>query len=878
MKVRIYLFIIFTTLWTVVSQECIGSIISNRYDFDNIINIQYTPNNASCSSWFTDQGSWMGFTIPKKENWINGFCGPFDLDARKWMASSLTEVSFDSSSETFIPDSISYFPGEAYFSAYSTKGKIQQRLIFVNKNSALLVCESDGILPLSFTNQKSSFGSAFTIEKNSCILKLNSKTKLVATFVPKTRISITGSKYKAVTPTAKKTYVVISYFYDLKEEESGLQKAVDIVSNPDKYIVEHNVRWEGYLKSTLRNDLPKEYDRVAVKSIVTLLSNWRSSKGDLLHDGVIPSHAVDYFIGFWGWDSWKHAVALAGFAPELAKNQVRAMFDYQTPEGMVIDCIYTNKSENNERDSKPPLAAWAVQQIYKTTGDVSFVKEMYPKLLKYYQWWYKYRDNNRNGVCEFGSVDGTAEAAAWESGMDNAIRFDDATMVKNGIGAWSFNQESVDLNAYLAFEYIQLKELAAIAQQSFTELDRKEQIINYFFDDEKGFFFDRRLIDGTFVHEEGCEAFIPFWAGIATQKQADRANKYFADPNKFATYIPLPTVSADNPKFTSNGYWRGPIWLDQVYFGIRGLRNYGYQELADQYTQRVFDRLKGLKEDAPIHENYDTHTGGRLKSPNFSWSAAHLLMMYKECGKIDNSVKNYCSFEARYRKFAYIKYVELGEIKKQNNYSETLWSDYSELKIAQLVKNKTYTLKVIVANWDSGNLDRYKVRVWIDWNNDYVFDVDELVDTQLIPQIGHSGEEHNLNFKLLIPNNAVEGKGLRMRVFLHFVEQDVDGESPCGKVDSGEAQDYSLYIVPSTVSIDVKNLDESIVYPNPTSGELNVNSTYLGRELSLFTLDGKKLYEGICSSKIDLSQYSPGVYILKVSTPKESKRCIVIVK
>ena len=47
----------------------------------------------------------------------------------------------------------------------------------------------------------------------------------------------------------------------------------------------------------------------------------------------------------------------------------------------------------------------------------------------------------------------------------------------------------------------------------------------------------------------------------------------------------------------------------------------------------AFDRLAGLKEGAPIHENYDTHTGARLKAPHFSWSAVHLLLLYEEYGK-----------------------------------------------------------------------------------------------------------------------------------------------------------------------------------------------------------------------------------------------------
>ena len=67
------------------------------------------------------------------------------------------------------------------------------------------------------------------------------------------------------------------------------------------------------------------------------------------------------------------------------------------------------------------------------------------------------------------------------------------------------------------------------------------------------------------------------------------------DEKKFSTYIPFPTIAADNPKYNPRGYWRGPIWLDQTYFAISGLRNYGHSDLADEYTRQVFDRLDGLK-------------------------------------------------------------------------------------------------------------------------------------------------------------------------------------------------------------------------------------------------------------------------------------------
>lgn len=450
------------------------------------------------------------------------------------------------------------------------------------------------------------------------------------------KLTGTDNNYTALIHTSKyPVNVAISFFTSEKEMTVGLQNLPNLLNNPEKALQANAERWEGYLAKILRTDMKPEYDRIAVKAVTTLISNWRTHRGGLLHEGIVPSHAVGYFVGFWAWDTWRFSAGTAKFDPELAKNNIRAMFDYQQPDGMVIDCIYTDPSENNARDSKPPLVCWAVDEIFTHTGDTAFVSEMYPQLLSYYKWWYQKRDHNHNGMCEYGATDGTLEAAAWESGMDNAIRFDDAMMLKNdgGEDAWSMDQESVDLNAYLALECKLLKKFSGLLNVSFDAPDYSNKVADYFFDPKLNFFFDRRLKDSSFIEEPGCEAYTPLWTQIATQEQVDKMLPMLQDTAKFSTYIPFPTIAADNPKYNPRGYWRGPIWLDQTYFAIRGLRNYGYHKLAEEYTLQVFDRLNGLKEGAPIHENYGTHTGERLKAPHFSWSSSHLLMMYDDYGK-----------------------------------------------------------------------------------------------------------------------------------------------------------------------------------------------------------------------------------------------------
>ena len=611
-----------------------------RYEFNNILDIAYTPDTLTrCGGWFTDAGSWMGFTLPQKDHWVNGFCGPFSLDMnrRQWMAQSAVTVGYaDQANVIFTPDSTCYFPGELYLSASSEEGKIIQRLNFLDASTALLRIHSDAGKELSLT--ASQWGKEIQVQtdQNTVIARHPSGEIVALTFTPDVSVKGTDNNYQAkINGSEHDTYIAISFYTGEKELSAGLQKAQLALSNPQEGLKANKERWEGYLTKILRKDMKPEYDRIAVKAVVTLISNWRTHRGGLLHEGIVPSHAAYYFVGFWAWDTWRFSAALAKFDPKLAKDNIRAMFDYQQPDGMIIDCIYTDPAENNARDSKPPLVSWAVDEIFTHTNDTAFISEMYPQLMAYYKWWYNKRDHNRNGMCEYGSTDGTLEAAAWESGMDNAIRFDDAKMLKNNGAedAWSMDQESVDLNAYLALECKLLKKFASILGVTFDGPDYSSQVADYFFDKEKGFFFDRRLKDGSFIQEPGCEAYTPLWTEVATADQVKAMLPLLTDTAKFSTYIPFPTVAADNPKYNPRGYWRGPIWLDQTYFAIRGLRNYGYNKMADEYTLQVFDRLQGLKEGAPIHENYGTHTGELLKAPHFSWSSSHLLMLYDDYGK-----------------------------------------------------------------------------------------------------------------------------------------------------------------------------------------------------------------------------------------------------
>lgn len=212
-------------------------------------------------------------------------------------------------------------------------------------------------------------------------------------------------------------------------------------------------------------------------------------------------------------------------------------------------------------------------------------------------------------------------------------------MLHNGAGAWSMDQESVDLNSYLYAEAEGLARIAGIlgkpqdrAQWRDQAARLKHAIQTRMFDAKAGWFFDL-MSSGERVRVYGSEGWSPLWTGAATSAQAGAVAKLMADPDKFGT--PLPLLARDDPHFSPiKGYWRGPVWLDQALFGIEGLQRYGFGKLADRLALRLVDDANGLAAQAPFYENYDPLTGHGYQSRNFSWSAAsYLLLLHAGIGR-----------------------------------------------------------------------------------------------------------------------------------------------------------------------------------------------------------------------------------------------------
>lgn len=711
-------------------------------DFPNVLNLKATPTEEIYGSYqtnkynhFSDLGAWHGYYLPEKnqKQLLGGFAGPMII-AEEYplnLSDSINKIQIKNTKTKKVYDlsktkmTMNAYPGHLE-QVYSDKDfNLTLKLIFATNRTALIqttitnktgkklplqlswkgkvfdhIKQGDSKTPLgqklkatkdgvqvSFKEERQTWNYFMTDEVRYTIAHKDA----VKTSVKRNHYTSTMKKPIVIAPKGKfQTETVESYTFTKQEEIKEASQYSKLFHQPTRYFGENEKRWQKYLDKSLHSYSDKKYKNVAVKSIETLTTNWKSAAGAIKHDGIVPSTSYKWFVGMWSWDTWKEASAVAQFDSELAKNSVRSLFDYQIQkddkvrpqdEGAIIDAIFFNKDASrggdggnwNERNSKPALASWVVWNIYQKTKDTSFLREMYPKLVSYHEWWYRNRDHNKNGLCEYGSMvsdanygvddkgnktfndDAVIEAAAWESGMDNAPRFD-----KNGIGVddsgvkvltnkdakgnvvgYSINQESVDLNAYLYDEKVTLGKIAKVIgkghdtkrwNKEAKELAKKIQ--TKMFDKNTGYFYDLQILpngkDKLLVNRgRGPEGWIPLFAKAATYEQARSVRNIMMAPTEFNTFMPLPTVSAASPAFAPSKYWRGPVWLDQALFGIEGLSRYGYYTDAKQLSAKLIDNADGLIGDKSIRENYNPLTGEGLHTANFSWSAAAFYTLYQ---------------------------------------------------------------------------------------------------------------------------------------------------------------------------------------------------------------------------------------------------------
>ena len=387
----------------------------------------------------------------------------------------------------------------------------------------------------------------------------------------------------------------------------------------------------------------------------------QNTRGVDEHLYTVPS--PDIYPFQWLWDSCFHAYIYAHFDVARAEEELRSVLSKPLLNGLLPHIIYwqkederpnwgrefrgdiinqTWKSEGTSTLTQPPLIATTILDLYKKSGNKSFLEETYPILRAYYNYLLRERDPEKRGLVGIVNPD--------ESGMDNSPRFDEAqdlpidhtdnenldrriariieyqdcSSENTACMREHFWIEGVAFNSIFCKSLNALSEIAGILgkkedRQTFVaastrtrEAIRTQMCTNGIC---RSLWLNKNK-EREYVNVATWSIFSPLYAEILNKHEARRlVQEYLLNEEMFWSTYPVPSTAMNEPTYDAGNFWRGPVWMAPNWFIYKGLRAYGFDDIA----RTIKEKSIALFEKSGCREYYHPQTGAGLGAQNFTW-------------------------------------------------------------------------------------------------------------------------------------------------------------------------------------------------------------------------------------------------------------------
>jgi glycogen debranching enzyme len=397
----------------------------------------------------------------------------------------------------------------------------------------------------------------------------------------------------------------------------------------------------------------------------------------------------------WNWDVGFNAIGLSYFDIDRAKLEMRSLLSGQWKTGMIPHILYHHGPsdyfptpdfwQTGDLDVSPEFVTSGITQLpilatgvklmfrgrYQDEETLSFIKEVFPKILAWHKWWYKARDPQDIGLVSIiHPWESTDNSPSWDTALENIhldfipeysrkdkahvneeerpvedhykkymylinfyrnLKWDDDLIIKEtpflvqctlvNVLLHQANKDLIFLGELIGADVTEIKEWVSKGADAMERL----------WDEEDGLYYNFDVRTNTPIKENTWAGLSPLFAGIPTKERADFMIKsQLLNTKKYAPSFDsdyyFPCVSKDNPKYEPLRYWRGPIWMSSNWLLMLGLRQYGYNDLAKKIKE---DSLHLVKKSGFV-EYFDPRDGAPKGAGGFSWTAAIALDMILE--------------------------------------------------------------------------------------------------------------------------------------------------------------------------------------------------------------------------------------------------------
>jgi hypothetical protein len=454
----------------------------------------------------------------------------------------------------------------------------------------------------------------------------------------------------------------VSMFISVGKDKNEVIKHLDThyKDSPDECMAKVKEKWTQFFDSckVVTDDVKLKkahyYGMYIVKA--NEVDAFKEKPPGITHKAIFPSRVS--YRGVWLWDTaFLSAPLIATKDYEVCEGAVLTLLDNQRADGSIPNCVVPTREEPLWPPiSQPPLLSMNALMIYKAKKyyedekrALAFLKQAYPRLKKFHEFWYKQRDKDKDGMCEYLSRSYSGIYYSFESGVDDSPLWDEQ-------GAEAV--EDLALNIFLILDKRYLALIEKLLKENGVsrfigtnsafnkEADKCEQIIiNEFYDNDLKLFFSRHRDSHELIKIKTFECLLPLLLDNLDDKVKDALVKHLKNTSEFWTPYPVPTVAKDDPTFGTRWgsvCWRKPVWMSVNWLIAKGLMKHGYyreaKELINKSIELILNSAISEYSKERFAENYDPDTGRKSKdgyAEFFGWNGLVSDMITSMIGGLD---------------------------------------------------------------------------------------------------------------------------------------------------------------------------------------------------------------------------------------------------
>ena len=363
-------------------------------------------------------------------------------------------------------------------------------------------------------------------------------------------------------------------------------------------------------------------------------------------------------------------IALSTLDVELAKAELSTLLIPQRADGFIGHITYWGRwgaiasllagqtsfgtwRRRNSGMIQPPVLAQALLRVAEESGDVEYLRDVLPKVRRFYEWLDRERDPDGEGL--IGVV------SPYECGLDNSPAYDAELglhmpsrrqlLWKNWLLDWhnSLLGKGHDfkhlrrrdrfiliepfMNAVYADGWDAIATMhssldqPAEAESAAAKRDLTRSSLNdHCWDTETGRWFYLRGAERQPEFNLSVGSIFPLIInGQDQDKVAEVVRRHLTNEGEFWSPYPVPSVAMSEPAFDAEGestIWRGPVCTNLNWLLARGLRRHGYERIAEEIEIKSIEMAT-----RDFREFYSPLTGRGLRGTDFGWATVAVDML-----------------------------------------------------------------------------------------------------------------------------------------------------------------------------------------------------------------------------------------------------------